>query len=112
MTPGFTVTVSLRDPHTVEVRLAGDLTFETAQDLDATIAQQLLDVPEIRDLVLDCADIATIDSTGLSILLMAKRRTQQANTQLHLDNRPLRLDRMLTLTGTHAYLVDTPQPPL
>ena len=111
MTPGFSATVSTPDAHTVQFRLAGDLTFETAQDLDALIARHLVDLPDVRLLVLDCADIAAIDSTGLSILLLAKRRTEEANAHLHLDNRPPRVERMLTLTGTHAYLTEKPTQP-
>jgi hypothetical protein len=43
MTRGFTATVSVCDPHTVEVRLGGELTFEHAQDLDVLIARLHLD---------------------------------------------------------------------
>ncbi|ONI83141.1 hypothetical protein ALI144C_16685 [Actinosynnema sp. ALI-1.44] len=104
-TPSFTATASVPDSYTLEVRLGGELTFENAEDLDALIAEQLPRVPEVRDLFLDCADVVAVDSMGLSVLLMVKRRAQEANARLHLDNRPPRLERMLTLTGTHAHFI-------
>ncbi|MGE6732696.1 STAS domain-containing protein, partial [Streptomyces sp. NPDC059900] len=39
-------------------------------------------------------------SMGLSILLMIHRRTTAAGVRLHLDDRPAKLNRLLTLTGT------------
>ncbi|ALG12036.1 STAS domain-containing protein [Kibdelosporangium phytohabitans] len=103
MKPAFTATISTSEPHTLKVHVGGELTFGNAEDLDALIAEQLLRLPEVRDLFIDCADVAAVDSMGLSVLLMVKRRAQQANAQLHLDNRPARLERMLTLTGTYAH---------
>jgi anti-anti-sigma factor len=106
MTHGFTTAVSLCDAHTVRIRLGGELTFENAEELDVVISEHLLEFPEIQDLVLDCTDITAVDSIGLSTLLMAKRRAHQVNARLRLDNRPPRLDRMLTLTGTHAHFTE------
>ncbi|GAB3886465.1 hypothetical protein GCM10029964_050800 [Kibdelosporangium lantanae] len=88
MTPGFTATVTTPDAHTVTVHLSGELTFENAEDLDRLTVEQLRDQPELRELVLDCGDLAAIDSMGLSMLLMVKRRAEQANAHLRLDNRP------------------------
>jgi anti-anti-sigma factor len=103
-TSGFTATVTVPDPNTLTVHLAGELTFETDDDLDGLIAGHLRELPDVREIVLDCTAITEIDSMGLSILLMIKRRAQQADIRLRLDNRPARLERMLSLTGTYAYL--------
>ncbi|MFD3680327.1 STAS domain-containing protein [Streptomyces sp. NPDC058613] len=59
---------------------------------------------DCTDLHLDCTDVAAIDSSGLSVLLMARRLTDAAGVRFHLDGRPVELERMLKVTGTLAYL--------
>ncbi|MFD1276689.1 hypothetical protein ACFQ51_47880 [Streptomyces kaempferi] len=52
------------------------------------------------DLRVDFSGLGSIDSTGLSTLLMIRRLTDLVGVRLHLDERPLALDRLLGITGT------------
>lgn len=104
--PGFRAAASVPDPRTVKVQLVGELTFGSAEDLDDVIVHKLLEVPGVQDLILDCAEVDAIDSMGLSVLLMVKRRAVEAGARLRLENRTPRLDRMLTLTGTLKHLTE------
>jgi hypothetical protein len=46
----------------------------------------------------------------LSALLAVHRRTSAAGARLHLDNRPLHLERILQITGVLDHLTATPAP--
>ncbi|MFD5517243.1 STAS domain-containing protein [Streptomyces sp. NPDC127066] len=85
---------------TVRIEITGDLDYDTAELLLDEVTAQLGARPRSKDLHLHCAGIGTIDSMGLSILLMIGRRTAAAGVRLHLDDRPATLDRLLEITGT------------
>ncbi|MFJ9342172.1 STAS domain-containing protein [Streptomyces sp. NPDC101733] len=95
---------------TVQVELRGDLDHHHS-DVLLKAATELLaelgtvDEPgAVNEVVLDCAGLIAIDSSGLSTLLMIRRLTDAAHVRLRLVERPLRLERMLDLTGTLAHL--------
>ncbi|MBY8878225.1 STAS domain-containing protein [Actinacidiphila acidipaludis] len=97
----FTVTVEA-GAGTAHLRLAGDLDWESGDEL-LDVAVRCLDAhPGLRDLRLDCAGLAFCDSTGLSALLMVHRRTAVGRVGLHLDNPPPFLERMLATTGVRG----------
>ncbi|MFE9808928.1 hypothetical protein [Streptomyces sp. NPDC005548] len=50
------------------------------------------------------AGLSGIDSMGLSVPLMIRRRTDAARVRLHLDERPPQLERLLEITGTLDHL--------
>ncbi|MFD3875259.1 STAS domain-containing protein [Streptomyces sp. NPDC058623] len=98
--------VSTHDTVSVELRGAldrhcGDLLLD---GVDRVLAESV----GLRRLRLDCTDLATVDTTGLSALLMIRRRTDAAGVRLHLDHRSAQLDRMLQVTGPLGHL-DAPE---
>ncbi|WP_411102886.1 STAS domain-containing protein [Streptomyces sp. cmx-4-9] len=91
----------------LHLELSGDLDHESAHQLLDLVTDVLHRNPGPDELRVDCAALAGIDSVGLSTLLMVRRLTGACGTRLHLDRRPLRLERLLALTGTLGYLTDT-----
>ncbi|WP_411107609.1 STAS domain-containing protein [Streptomyces sp. cmx-4-9] len=85
---------------TVRIELRGDLDHHGGDVLLDAVSRALADQPRLKELHLHCAGLATIDSSGLSALLMVRRHTAAAGVRLHLDDRPARLERMLQVTGT------------
>jgi anti-anti-sigma factor len=104
MTGGLTCTWTAPDVATARITVVGELEFATAQLLLQLVTDRLAEYPEVRDVRLDCAELAFCDSSGLSTLLLVHRAVTGAGSRLHLDNRPPALDRLLTRTGTTAYL--------
>ncbi|MFI8232697.1 STAS domain-containing protein [Streptomyces sp. NPDC085900] len=92
---------------TVRIEITGDLDYDTADFLLEEVTTQLGARPEVRHVHLHCAGLGTVDSMGLSILLMIGRRTAAAAARLHLDDRPAQLDRLLDITGTLDYFTAT-----
>lgn len=92
----------------VRIELEGDLDHETADFLVDEVTARIAAVPGLRDLHLQCGGLGTIDSMGLSALLMISRRTTAAGVRLHLEDRPANLDRILQLTGTLDHLTAPP----
>ncbi|MER6386983.1 STAS domain-containing protein [Streptomyces sp. NPDC001523] len=91
----------------VRIELRGDLDHDTADLLLDAVSRLLTERNDLRDVHLHCAELTAVDSTGLSVLLMVKRRTGAAGVHLHLDDRPTKLDRLLHVTGTLDHLTDT-----
>ncbi|MFJ8045685.1 STAS domain-containing protein [Kitasatospora sp. NPDC096147] len=96
------ITVDTED--TLRMELHGDLDHDTADVLLDQVTAQLTGRPGLTDLHLHCGGLGLIDSTGLSVLLMIRRRTAEAGARLHLDDRPAQLARVLEVTGTLDYL--------
>ncbi|MFJ3670477.1 STAS domain-containing protein [Streptomyces sp. NPDC090106] len=101
----FTLTV-LREPATLVVRVSGELDYDTSDDLVATVTEHLTapGTPP-RAVRLDFTGLTLIDSSGLSALLMVHRRTRALGAALHLDNRPVMLERMLQMTNILDHLL-------
>ncbi|MFG2668310.1 STAS domain-containing protein [Streptomyces sp. NPDC048387] len=93
-------------PDSVRVELSGDLDHRHADLLVAAVDEVLTEHPGLRDLRLDCAGLTAVDSSGLSALLMVRRRTGKAGAALHLDGRTAQLARLLEVTGTLEYLTE------
>ncbi|WP_299531537.1 STAS domain-containing protein [uncultured Streptomyces sp.] len=91
----------------LRVELHGDLDHDSADPLLSAVTEELAGRPGLSDLHLDCAGLGTIDSTGLSVLIMIRRRASEAGVQLHLDERGPALERMLAVTGTLRPLTET-----
>ncbi|OKK17208.1 hypothetical protein AMK16_20115 [Streptomyces sp. CB00455] len=88
----------------VRIELRGDLDHHCADRLLDAATRALAEHAGLLDLHLDCAGLAAVDSSGLSALLMIRRRTDEAGVRLHLDEPPVMLTRMLTVTGTLKHL--------
>ncbi|MEU0793068.1 STAS domain-containing protein [Amycolatopsis sp. NPDC005961] len=104
MISGLTCTWTAPDEATARVTIVGELEFATAGALLQLVTDRLADHPGVRDVRLDCGEIAFCDSSGLSTLLLIHRAVTGAGSRLHLDNRPPSLERLLSLTGTTEYL--------
>ncbi|MFD9378279.1 STAS domain-containing protein [Streptomyces sp. NPDC059999] len=91
----------------VRIELRGDLDHDSADLLLDAVSRLLTERTDLRDVYLHCAELSAVDSTGLSVLLMIRRRTGAAGVRLHLDDRPTKLDRLLQVTGTLEHLTDT-----
>ncbi|MFE2375596.1 STAS domain-containing protein [Streptomyces sp. NPDC059398] len=102
--PYFTLTVEA-GPGTALVRIAGDLDYDTSDELTERAHALLAAEPTPRELHLDCAQLRMCDSMGLSTLLMLHRGTSARGITLHLDAVPPFLERMLDITGTRQLFV-------
>lgn len=89
--PTFTLTVEV-EPTALVIHVHGDLDHETCDELMRAVDQNFADgrTPEGRvlELRVDFAGLGSIDSMGLSVLLMIRRRTDAAGVDLRLDERP------------------------
>ncbi|NUT43052.1 MAG: STAS domain-containing protein [Thermoactinospora sp.] len=101
----FTVDEDSSNPLTAGFRLRGDLDYVSAEDLLAVVTARLDRAPAPLEIHLDCAGLGICDSTGLSALIVIRRRTGAMGVRLHLDNRGAALDRLLDITGTREHLV-------
>jgi anti-anti-sigma factor len=101
MTYALTITTAERS---VNLRIAGDLDYETADNL-VEVASKLLERNDLADLHLDFSETTFLDSAALSGLLLLHRRTSQSGVELHLDHRPPFLDRVLQVTGLFSHFV-------
>ncbi|MGA6161721.1 STAS domain-containing protein [Amycolatopsis magusensis] len=89
------------DERTAVLRLDGDLDYTSAEEFTALATARLGTAGVLR---IDCAALGLCDSSGLSALLMLRRRADAAGVPVLLDNRGRALDRLLEVTGTFAYL--------
>ena len=79
--------------------LAGDLDYETTDDLVDVATRLLAQQNNLNDLHLDFSELSFLDSAALSGLLIMNRRASQAGVAFRLDHRPPFLDRVLQVTG-------------
>ena len=98
------------DPRTLRIAVRGDLDYATHKELMDAAATALADPQELSDLRIDCAELRVCDSSGLSALLMIRRRASDAGVRLHLDQRGPALERILTVTGTLEHLTGESAP--
>lgn len=87
------------------MQVAGDLVYETVDNMVDAVSQLLRQHPARTQLHLDLSALTFCDSAGLSGLLLVHRRSAQAGVRLHLEHRPEFLDRILDVTGTFEHLV-------
>ncbi|MEU6772275.1 STAS domain-containing protein [Streptomyces sp. NPDC046759] len=92
------------EPSRWTVHIAGELDYDTSDDLVDTVVRHLRRHPEPGRIRLDFRSLTWIDSSGLSALLMIHRRTSALGADLCLDNRPDFLDQRLRLTDILGYL--------
>ncbi|WP_078904705.1 STAS domain-containing protein [Streptomyces xanthophaeus] len=86
------------------IELHGNFDHQDAHRLLDTVTEVLAGPGRLRHLHVDCTGMADVDSSGLSALLMTRRRADAAGVRLHLEGRPPVLERMLQVTGTLSYL--------
>jgi anti-anti-sigma factor len=96
MTYSLTITTAARS---TSVRIAGDLDYQTTDDLVEVASRLLTQQSAMSDLRLDFSELTFLDSAALSGFLTLHDRASQAGVALHLDHRPQFLDRVLQVTG-------------
>ncbi len=92
-------------PRSARMRIAGDLDYETVDELVDAASQVLAQQADLADLHLDFSELTFLDSAALSGLLLIHRRTSHSGVELHLDHRPPFLDRVLQVTGLFGHFV-------
>ncbi len=102
----LTLTLDIAN-RSARVRVAGDLDYVTTRGVVETVSRLLGEQPDLRHLRVDCSGLTFCDSAGLSGLLQIHQRTSRAGVQLHLDDRPAHLERILQITGTLEHFTTT-----
>jgi anti-sigma B factor antagonist len=85
----------------VVIRLVGELDVSTAPLLRATLAAAVGDQPV--DVILDLADLRSLDSTGLSLFATTSKRAQTSGRKLVLLNPQSSTRRLLEVTDLINY---------
>jgi anti-sigma B factor antagonist len=88
------------DAGSVVVRLAGDLDLRVADDVAATV-EELLDAGFPR-VVLDLRELSFLDSSGIHMLIAARRAAERRQRDVSLIRGPRNVQRVLQLTGTES----------
>ncbi|WP_082399167.1 MULTISPECIES: STAS domain-containing protein [unclassified Pseudonocardia] len=99
----LSLTWTTPQPGVARVHVAGDLDYDSADALTSGVDDRVR-IGDLRELRVDCSDLAYCDSYGLSSLLMVRRRTASAGVPMHLDNRGPGLERLLRVTKTLDHL--------
>jgi anti-sigma B factor antagonist len=90
------------------LRLAGELDVVTSPELRDTIVRL---ISEGRtSIVLDCAKLAFVDSTGLGVFVGARARAKAANGNVSLCNVQPAMERLLAVTGMADLFERVPEP--
>ncbi|OPC77200.1 hypothetical protein B4N89_42400 [Embleya scabrispora] len=107
----FSVDVRAGDTRSLHLAIRGDLEYDTGTAFTERV-NAVLDThlrrygPALRHLHLDWEGLTAIDSGGLSVLIGLRRRTHTAGIALHLHRQPVRLTRLLEITGVGGYLTE------
>ena len=96
----LTIRVVPDDPYRIE--LAGELDTSNADAVDQEL--ELAEKAKVGRIVLDLNRLTFIDSTGLRVLLVAKRRSEKDGGRLRVRAGGEQVRRMMALTGIDVYL--------
>jgi anti-sigma B factor antagonist len=90
---------SMREAGSVTVAVAGEIDLSTADQLDAAIREA--EETETKRIVVDLSSLTFVDSTGLSVLLAAIKRTRRDGNRLSfIPSKHEAVTRLLALTDT------------
>jgi anti-anti-sigma factor len=92
----LTLTITT-DESAAVVTLAGELEYSTAGTLRSTLLE--LAHGDASAVVLDMADVAFLDSTGISLLIQAKQRFDERGATVKLRHPSPRVSRVLEIAG-------------
>ncbi len=98
---GFAVDVGDRDDGTITVSVSGALDLSTAQQFDAALDQAQADAKAV---LLDLRQVEFLGSAGLSVLVEAARRAEDANGKLAILATGHAVTRAVQVTGLDAVL--------
>lgn len=94
------------DPPTL--RLGGEMDLRAASDLREALVTALADGN--GSVLLDMARLSFIDSTIISVLVMARKRADLNHGVVHLRSVPERIERILALTGIESLFAVAKEP--
>ena len=80
-----------------DVHLYGEVDIYNAESLKSEL-HAMIDEKK-ADIVLDCASLKYIDSTGLGVLVSALKKVKEAKKQISIINMKLYIAKIFTLTG-------------
>ncbi|QFZ19233.1 STAS domain-containing protein [Saccharothrix syringae] len=104
MNPARTLTCTTTvDGDTARIEVDGDITYTNGDRLPTAVGELFAAHP-VRRLHLDLAGLGFCDSSGLGALLGVLRIATATGAELHLENRPPSLDRLLRRTRTFDHL--------
>lgn len=88
-----------RDPDTQaqQIVLSGEIDLFAAPDFKSRLYEAVGEGN--ADIILDCAGLSYIDSTGLGILLGALKRVRQNNRQVYVRNLKDSIRKLFRITG-------------
>lgn len=87
-----------------DVALPVTLTLAEARQTAAALEAALAAAGTRQMLVIDCADLRTLDSAALSVLLQAQRAARARGRHLRLQAPPPKLQALARLYGVHDLL--------
>jgi anti-sigma B factor antagonist len=87
------------------VKVAGQLDLESSPMLRAELVE-LIDAG-CEEVVIDVADLGFVDSSGLSVLLMAHRALKANGGGLEIRNPPPRMRKLLDISGIDRFIPTT-----
>jgi anti-anti-sigma factor len=97
------------DTGALRIRVIGEVDMECASSLQQTIVSA--DVPPGGRVLLDMAEVAFIDSAGISAIIDAHKKRAADGIAITLVEVPPLVRTVLSLTGVDTYLdVDVPDP--
>jgi anti-anti-sigma factor len=86
----------------VELGLAGDLDMSATFALEPVLDRLLADRP--RELVLDLAGVAFVDSSGLGLLIATYERARNADVELAIAGAGPEIQRVFAIAGLDGVL--------
>ncbi len=97
MKPAFSSDAERREGEVWLVRVKGELDMATAPKLQATLDQVLESSP--KSVLLDLEGIEFIDSTGITVLMRARRQLEEQGANLAIDGLSAAAGRVLEIAG-------------
>jgi len=92
---------------TAELALSGDLDMSATFRLEPSV-DRLLDGQDVTELVLDLAEVAFVDSSGLGLLLTTYERSRDAETSMSIVGARPEIQRVFRLAGVEDVLPISP----
>lgn len=90
--------------------LSGEIDYEKLPQVRQAVSRALATV-EARRFELDLADVTFIDSSGLGMVVDARRACDSQGTSFTIIGVPDQIRRVFTLSGLEVFLESTPEAP-
>lgn len=101
MSPSLAIHVDTEDNRMV-VSPMGEIDYGNVADLRARLLEIAKEPTEV--VIIDLRDVTFLDSTALSVLVQAKQRFKEQDTEMSVVNPQRRVARILELAGLVGYL--------